>query len=732
MPPPGEGPPQPLTPGLSSSSSDDDDDDVGGLEVNDIDFSGIDEDLERFQQDAIVKQALLQGVDLRGYSADIEQELREVEMESVREYVHQSGKVLELHNQLQACDAILARMQEMLLGFQADLGGISDEIKHLQDESISMNIKLKNRRAVEERLGKFLSHVVVPPELASAICGDEVSDAYLEYIIALNGKVKYVRQSEPAEDGSSLDIVPADTMAARETRPHLERLKAKACAKAREYLLHKMSELRKPKTNVQIIQKSALLRYSYLMEFMADNAPEVAEEVRSVYIESMGRTIYNLFRAYHTQLAKLETEVANKSDLIAVEEAAVRGMFTSKVDLSKRGDAFSLGDRDRILDMVESEPILVHVAQAEGARFLYEAIMRSIMKHLMDSATSEYLFTLDFFKGQAQETFNHIFARTFSLCLENLENYLFTCHDAIGLLLMIKLTHAHRLVMQRRRVPVLDSFLDRVSMLLWPRFKIVFDMNVKSVKAASPRRLGAVELHPHYVTRRYAEFTASILALHSGLDSLAVGVGGEEMLLNDLATLRTEVVKLVQRLTDQLPTPKQRIVFLINNYDQVLSVFQERRIMSDETARFEELLSRQREVFVEAELQERYGRLIDFVHRTEAAMSQQQQSQQQGGVAGSAPVVALDEGLVQGLVRDFAATWKSGIEAINEDVLSFFSNFRNGMEILKQVLTQLLLYYTRFQELIRKGWRRPPAFTKDIVSTAAILVEIKKYSRTFA
>jgi hypothetical protein len=29
--------------------------------------------------------------------------------------------------------------------------------------------------------------------------------------------------------------------------------------------------------------------------------------------------------------------------------------------------------------------------------------------------------------------------------------------------------------------------------------------------------------------------------------------------------------------------------------------------------------------------------------------------------------------------------------------MKYFSNFHNGMEILKQVLTQLLLYYTRFQ-----------------------------------
>lgn len=46
-------------------------------------------------------------------------------------------------------------------------------------------------------------------------------------------------------------------------------------------------------------------------------------------------------------------------------------MFSSKVDLSKRGDAFSLGDRDKILNDVESEPILVHIAQAENVRYRF-------------------------------------------------------------------------------------------------------------------------------------------------------------------------------------------------------------------------------------------------------------------------------------------------------------------------------------------------------------------------
>lgn len=48
------------------------------MEGDEIDFSGIDEDLEQFQRDGIVAQALRDGVDLRGYARDIDLELREV------------------------------------------------------------------------------------------------------------------------------------------------------------------------------------------------------------------------------------------------------------------------------------------------------------------------------------------------------------------------------------------------------------------------------------------------------------------------------------------------------------------------------------------------------------------------------------------------------------------------------------------------------------------------------
>ena len=50
-----------------------------------------------------------------------------------------------------------------------------------------------------------------------------------------------------------------------------------------------------------------------------------------MYIDSMGRTLYNLFRNYNMQLTKLELVVATKQNLVAVEEAALKSMFTQKV-----------------------------------------------------------------------------------------------------------------------------------------------------------------------------------------------------------------------------------------------------------------------------------------------------------------------------------------------------------------------------------------------------------------
>ncbi|KAG5562483.1 hypothetical protein RHGRI_005269 [Rhododendron griersonianum] len=85
---------------------------------------------------------------------------------------------------------------------------------------------------------------------------------------------------------------------------------------------------------------------------------------------------------------------------------------------------------------------------------------------------------------------------------------------------------------------------------------------------------------------------------------------------------------------------------------------------------------------------------------------------------------------VEPLVKDFGSRWKAAIELMHNDVITSFSNFLCGMDILRAALTQLLLYYTRLSDCIKRIVGGS-SLNKDLVSISSIMYEIRKYSRTF-
>jgi hypothetical protein len=52
------------------------------------------------------------------------------------------------------------------------------------------------------------------------------------------------------------------------------------CLQVREFLQGKLSSLRKPKTNISIIQQNVLLKYKYFVRFLEAHGPDVHQEVR--------------------------------------------------------------------------------------------------------------------------------------------------------------------------------------------------------------------------------------------------------------------------------------------------------------------------------------------------------------------------------------------------------------------------------------------------------------------
>nr|CAB3500490.1 unnamed protein product [Digitaria exilis] len=637
---------------------------------DDESLEGLQQELDNCKNDKEVANILANGIKLREYTKGVENNIRQIELDSIQDYIKESENLVLLHDQIRDCDNILSQMEMVLTGFQTEIGSISSEIKVLQEKSMDMGLKLKNRKAAESKLSKFVEDIIVPPRMIDIIVDGEVNDEYMKTLETLSKKIKFI----------DADPMVKSSKALKDVQPEVERLRQKAVSKIFEFVIQKFYALRKPKTNIQILQQSILLKYKYTITFLKEHAKEIYAEVRAAYIDTMNK--------------------------VSVE--------------------------------IDQPALIPHIAEAKSQKYPYEVLFRSLQKLLIDTATSEYLFTDDFFGEES--IFHDIFAGPIQVVDEHFNAVLLNCYDAIGIMLMIRIIHQHQvnfdqpydgtsssmaisiftksywngyfvqLIMFRRRIPCLDSYLDKVNMSLWPRFKMVFDLHLNSLRNANIKTLWEDDVHPHYVTRRYAEFTASLVHLN-------VEHGDGQLDLN-LERLRMAIEDLLVKLAKMFSKPKLQTIFLINNYDLTIAILKEAGTDGGKAQlHFEEVLKSNIAIYVEELLQEHFSDLIRFVKTRPADET-----------ATSSEKVSIAE--VEPLVKDFASRYKAAIELMHKDVITSFSNFLCGMEILRAALAQLLLYYTRLTECVKKI-NGGSALNKDLVSISSILFEIKKYSRTF-
>ncbi|CAJ0764704.1 23324_t:CDS:10 [Entrophospora sp. SA101] len=571
--------------------------------------------------------------------------------------VNQAENFVDLHNQIQLCDQILETMEDMLSDFQMDLGKISNEIQTLQDKSFSMNIQLKNRTVLENSLNNILEGIIIPPPMVKKITEDEIDEIWLAYLTELNKKMSYVKQKQ----GKNIKAL-------KDVGPELEKLRLKASEKIRDYLLSKIKSLRIPNTNVQILQQSILLKHKVLYQFVMQRYSDVAFEIMHTYMNTM------------------RCPIADKFAMIGYDENVRKGSLlfgTSKIALQDKINICALGDRIDTLKNQDSGVILVHVAEDKNQKHPYEVLFRSFNLTFIDNASSEYLFITEFFTKDekpnvdlAKEIFAEIFEPTIRMGLNFTKQYIENSYDAIGVLLCIRLNTQFTLELQRRRVPALEAYTNQTNMLLWPKFQALMDLHIESIKKAS-NKLIVKDFLPHYVTRRFAEFSASLLILNEDYK--------DSNLTNTLLRLRSE--ESGGKATEP------------------------------EIIHFRELLNTNISGFVEEELQPYFGNLISFVKYIEQ-------------IDDTESINSVD--MYDKISSEFIATWRQSIASINTSVIQYFSNFKNGTVILHTVLGQLIIYYTKFCNALEDGLKNGRVRVRQQpVGVQSVMVEIKKFKSNF-
>ncbi|KAM9738285.1 vacuolar protein sorting-associated protein 52 homolog isoform 1-T1 [Menidia menidia] len=690
------------------------DGDIANLNLGDLDLTTdefildeVDIHIQANLEDDLVKEALKTGVDLRQYSKQVEAELQRIEQASIKDYIKESRNIALLHNQITACDSILERMEGMLSGFQSDLSSISSEIQTLQQQSVSMNIRLKNRQAVRSHLSQLVDELVVPEAMISTILDSPVTEQeFLEQLHELNNKINFAKELSFRE-----------TLACSDIQDIVDRLKLKAVSKIREFILQKIYSFRKPMTNYQIPQNT-LLKYRFFYQFLLANERTVAKEIRDEYVDTMSKIYYSYFKSYSGRLLKVQyEEVADKDDLMGVEDTAKKGFF-SKPSLKSRNTIFTLGQRGAILSPAELEgPILVpHTAQRGDSRYPYETLFRSQHYALLDNGCREFLFLSDFFMvtgNSALDLFNSIMGKTLSMFLKSMSTYVSDCYDSIAVFLCIHIVLRFRAITAKRTIPALDKYWEAVLELLWPRFELILEMNIHSIRNTDPQKLGVLDTRPHYITRRYAEFSSAIVSINQTFPN--------ERTNALLGQLQVEVENFVLKMAAEFPSRRDQLIFLINNYDMMLSVLMERAADdSKEVEGFQQLLLARTQEFIEEILSPPFGGMIAFVKEAEALMEK-----------GQLDRLKNEEARITQLVRGFSSTWKQSVESMSQDVMRSFTNFKNGTSIIQGALTQLIQYYHGFHKVLNQPTFRSLAVRSELINLHHLMVEVKKHKPNF-
>ncbi|XP_010862031.3 vacuolar protein sorting-associated protein 52 homolog [Esox lucius] len=682
---------------------------LGDLDLTTDEFilDEVDIHIQANLEDDLVKEALKTGVDLRQYSKQVEAELQRIEQASIKDYIKESQNIASLHNQITACDSILERMEGMLSGFQSDLSSISSEIQTLQQQSVSMNMRLKNRQAVRSHLSQLVDELVVPGAMIQIILESPVTEQeFLEQLHELNNKINFAKELSFRE-----------TLACSDIQDIVDRLKIKAVTKIREFILQKIYSFRKPMTNYQIPQNT-LLKYRFFYQFLLANERTVAKEIRDEYVDTMSKIYYSYFKSYSGRLLKVQyEEVADKDDLMGVEDTAKKGFF-SKPSLKSRNTIFTLGQRGAVLSPAELEgPILIpHTAQRGDCRYPYETLFRSQHYALLDNGCREYLFLSDFFMvagNSALDLFNSVMGKTLSLFLKSMSTYVSDCYDSIAVFLCIHIILRFRAITAKRAIPALDKYWEAVLELLWPRFELILEMNIQSIRNTDPQKLGLLDTRPHYITRRYAEFSSAIVSINQTFTS--------ERTHTLLGQLQIEVENFVLKMAAEFPSRRDQLIFLINNYDMMLNVLMERAADdSKEVEGFQQLLQARSQEFIEEILSTPFGGMIAFVKESEALMEK-----------GQLDRLKNDEARITQLVRGFSSTWKQSVEALSQDVMRSFTNFKNGTGIIQGALTQLIQYYHGFHKVLSQPTFRSLAVRSELINLHHLMVEVKKHKPNF-
>ncbi|PCH04653.1 Vps52/Sac2 [Penicillium occitanis (nom. inval.)] len=469
---------------------------------------------------------------------------------TIEQFAGDRDKFQELHNAIEDCDDVLKSVESYLADFQTELGIVSAEIETLQTRSVQLNAKLENRRNVERLLGPAVEDISISPNAIRTITDGLIDEKWVKALNEIEARSISIEKST----GTSLKAVD-------DVRPLLIDLKNKATVRIRDYLVSQIKAMRSPNMNARA-------------------HPTLSEEITQAYVNTMRWYYLSNFTRYSQALEKLKLHATDTNNVLGGDPSAQR-VGTGPGGRGISHDPFTIGRRIDVLKTGNPIAISSYIAEEDKSVHGFEVPFRHFNLALVDNVSAEYSFLTEMFSvrsyqqisRKASEIFEPVFALGQAVTKQLIEN----TTDCLGVLLCVRLNQRAAFELQRRKIPVAESYINGINMQLWPRFQKIMDLHCDSLKrlasGAARSSVSALSLTddskqssaPHFLTQRFGQLLHGILSLSSE-------GGDDEPVSISLGRLRGEFDALLTKLSRGSGDPKRRERFLYNNYSLILTI----------------------------------------------------------------------------------------------------------------------------------------------------------------
>ena len=621
-------------------------------------------------------------VDLRKITEKAANELKQLENEAAYDYLKIEKETKNLIEEIDFSDKILGNLENLLVDFRKNLLEIKGEMTSLQTKSMKMNVELNNRKAISNEFSDFIESIMLEPKLIEDILKGEINEEYVINIAKLCKKLSNLRRYNVLDNKS-----------VKEIEPELTKLKLKACERIKGYMKTQISNLKKPKTNIQIIQQNNLVNYRIFLFFLKEHHQETYLELSQNYSKLLSKVYHNNFKLYIDDLQKLlEDKFAQKYQLFPENAGSYKDC----------GGCYTSEQRAVMLNEQEEYLIIAHYESKNNKKFYLEQIFRSLDKLLVATVIQEYTFCQNFFCLTEDESivfFATIFKQSIMMVLDKIRMWASQVNDFYALLLIGCVIGETKTSLSARKFNALDFYINQIEGGIWPRLNELFETILKEAMGSNVRTMkqivdtaGADEFMARTVNfldgvsrigknlkSENFNVQAKILKFVEGLLSLIGKVGKEAVMEKDELTVNANCLYILVRVLKNTEGLSQEILYTIET-------------------KLNDIVNK----LVDKFLEEYFEKIVKFLNANKQGDSNLKQ--------------------VEETSRDFCENWKLKLANLKNEIEFRFNKQEIAGKILKILVHRILELYQEFCNFVKGVY---PSYTSNLYPSHKLNVEIK-------